>query len=219
MTQCVQFYFDFISPYAYLGWHRARSELASNGITVEPVPALFAAMLNANETKGPAEIPAKRLYTWKHVIRLAAGLGHPIQPPPAHPFNPLLSLRVVTALDRLEDRISAVDALFAACWNRGEAIQERDEVVRALDQAGLPGDRWTEAAVNDEVKRRLRDTTAGAIERGVFGVPSFAADDEIFWGQDSVPHVAAYLQGEDPAAGAVERWANLPAGVQRRRGG
>ncbi|MEM7708289.1 MAG: 2-hydroxychromene-2-carboxylate isomerase [Pseudomonadota bacterium] len=216
MPQHVQCYFDFISPYAYLGWHRAKRELGENGIALEPMPALFAAMLNANDTKGPAEIPAKRIYTWKHVIRLAADLGLPIQPPPAHPFNPLVSLRVVTALPNLEDRQRAVDAIYAACWQRGEAIQTQEEVAKALDTAGLPGERWVEAAGTDEVKTQLKNTTAEAINKGVFGVPSFVVGEEVFWGQDTVPHVAAYLRGEDPAKGAVERWRDLPAAVQRR---
>lgn len=215
MTAHVEFVFDFISPYAYLGWHRTRRELAPLGVTIEPIPVLFAAMLNANETKGPAEIPAKRIYTWKHVVRLAHEQGLTIQPPPAHPFNPLLPLRVVAAIDGIEERTRAVGALFSAAWDHGEAITEPEQVTHWLDVAGLPGADWVSAATSDEARQALRDNTDRAMKRGVFGVPSCLVDDEVFWGQDSVPHVAAYLRGEDPAAGAADRWLNLPVGASR----
>jgi 2-hydroxychromene-2-carboxylate isomerase len=64
------------------------------------VPVLFAGLLNALGTKGPAEVPPKRLYVFKHAFRLAHGLGVPLAPPPAHPFTPLLALRVTYPSDQ-----------------------------------------------------------------------------------------------------------------------
>ena len=215
MSTSVQFVFDFISPYAYLGWHRGKQELAPLGITLEPRPVLFAALLNAHETKGPAEIPAKRIYTWKHVVRLASDHGRRIQPPPAHPFNPLLALRVVTALASPDARGKAMDALYAAAWERGESITDADHVQRVLDDADLLGAHLIEAAGSDETKEKLKEATAWAIDKGVFGVPSYVIGDEVFWGQDSVPHVAAHVRGEDPAAGPLEAWRDMPVGVTR----
>ncbi len=217
MSTRVDFVFDFISPYAYLGWRRARQELEPLGVTLQPRPVLFAAMLDANATKGPAEIPAKRIYTWKHVVRLAHEQGCRIQPPPAHPFNPLLSLRLVAALDDTDRRARAVDALFATVWERGSAITDPTQVAEALDAAGLAGAALVEAAGTQDAKQRLKEATAWAIDKGVFGVPSYVLGDEVFWGQDSVPHVAAYVRGEDPAAGALDRWLNLPVGATRPR--
>ena len=179
------------------------------------MPVLFAAMLNANRTKGPAEIPAKRIYTWKHVVRLANDQGLTITPPPAHPFNPLLSLRVATAVNDPRERAKAVDTLFEAAWERGLAITEPAQVEKWLNAAGLPGTEWLHAGATVDAKQQLKDTTAWAMEKGVFGVPSYVVGEEVFWGQDSVPHVAAHLRGEDPAAGELERWRNLPVGVER----
>lgn len=211
----VQFVFDFISPYAYLGWHRAKRELAPQRVRLEPVPVLFAALLDANDTKGPAEIPAKRIYTWKHVVRLAHEQEREIWPPPAHPFNPLLSLRIVTALDSPEARSRAVDAFYAAAWERGVSISDPERVRKLLDEADLPGARLIEAAGSSETKEKLKQATGWAIQKRVFGVPSYVVGEEVFWGQDSVPHLVAYLRGEDPASGRVERWQNLPVGVTR----
>jgi len=210
----VRFAFDFISPYAFLGWRRARAELP--GTPLELMPVLFAALLDANGTKGPAEIPSKRVYTWKHVVRLAAEQDIRIEPPPAHPFNPLLGLRIIASQLSAAERIAAMDVLFDATWGGGGGITDPEHVVRLLDAAGLKGRSLVQEASQPAVKQRVKDNTTAALEAGVFGVPSFVVDDEVFWGQDSVPHLAAYLAGDDPAtAERVERWHNLPSGATR----
>src|SRR5512140_3653821 len=90
----IRFCFDYVSPYAYLAWTQIHALAARHGREVTPVPVLFAALLDAAGTKGPAEIPAKRGYVFKDVLRSAHRLRVPLVPPPAHPFNPLLALRV-----------------------------------------------------------------------------------------------------------------------------
>src|SRR5262245_64367925 len=92
----VRFLFDYLSPYAYIAWTQVHGLAERHGRQVEPVPILFAALLGTYGHKGPAEIPPKRVYTFKHVVRLAHRVSVPLKPPPAHPFNPLLALRVTS---------------------------------------------------------------------------------------------------------------------------
>mgnify|MGYP001349784256 CR=1 FL=1 len=209
------FYFDFISPYAYLGWRQIHDLAARHGETVEPIPILFAALLSAHGHKGPAEIPSKRIYTFKHALRIAAEHGIDLVPPPAHPFNPLLALRVVSALEGEAQR-RGIDALYDATWRTGEGVHDASAVVAALDRADLPGQELVAAAQTPEVKARLRVATEGALARGVFGVPTVFVGDELFWGQDSFGHLEAHLRGEDPAADErIRRWRDLPVGARR----
>lgn len=70
----IAWYFDFISPFAYLHWQKVRTLMAER--TVEPVPILFAAILNALGQKGPAEIPGKREFTYRHVLWQEIGRAH-----------------------------------------------------------------------------------------------------------------------------------------------
>src|SRR4051812_42387593 len=88
------FHFDFISPYAYLAWRGIHALADRHGREVEARPVLLAGLLNATGGKGPAEVEPKRIYTYKHVSRLAHTAGIPLRPPPAHPFHPLQALRV-----------------------------------------------------------------------------------------------------------------------------
>lgn len=210
------FYFDFISPYAFLAWTQIREIGARCGRTVEPVPVLFAALLDAHGQKGPAEIPAKRRYLFKDIARKAHRLGvASVAPPPAHPFNPLAALRVASLPNAADVREAIIDALYRAAWTKREAIDTPDAVARILSNAGLDGAALVASAQTPEAKERLRAATDDAIRRGVFGVPSVLAGDELFWGTDSLADLEAHLRGELPAFSDAE-WRELPMAAIRR---
>ena len=95
--QQVDCYFDPVSPYAWLA-SATLARIDDAGVAVVLVPVLFAGLLNAHGNIGPAEMPAKRRYLFRDVMREAARRGLPFAGPPGHPFNPLLALRMCTAL-------------------------------------------------------------------------------------------------------------------------
>jgi len=208
----MRFLFDFISPYSYVAWKRVHALAAGHGRTVEPVPVLFAALLDHHGHKGPAEIPSKRDHMARQLLRIAAREGIPFTPPPAHPFNPVAAL-CVACLDHPERR-RLIDVLFDAVWAGGPGVAEVGTIARVLDAAGFPGD-----ALATEGKRaspRLRANTREAIEAGVFGVPTILVDGELFWGFDSFPDVDAFLAGHDRIdAAALAKWRALPVGAVR----
>jgi 2-hydroxychromene-2-carboxylate isomerase len=211
----MRFYFDVISPYAYIGWKRIHQLAARVGQEVEPVPILFAALLAHHGHRGPAEIPPKRVYTFKHIVRVAAELGVPIEPPPHHPFNPLLALRIATAALRRTDARKVIDALYDAVWNGGGGAEDPAGLERFLDARGLDGDTLVALGFDAEVKQALRRATDDAIARGVFGVPTVEVEGELFWGQDSFGHLEAFLAGNDPARVAAERWSSITPSATR----
>ena len=104
----LDWYFDFISPFAYLQWRRLRRYHAD--VAINPKPVLFAAILNHVGQLGPAEIPQKRRHTYRIVLWQARAAGIPLHFPPTHPFNPLPALRLCLAAP---DRMQAIDAIFA----------------------------------------------------------------------------------------------------------
>ena len=209
------FYFDFISPYAFIGWRQLRAIAERTGVAVVAVPVLFAGLLDAHGTKGPAEIPAKRTYTFRDAYRKAHRLGLPaLRPPPSHPFNPLVALRVASLPLPEADRLRLIDALFAATWSLGSGTETPAQVIAAATAAGLDGEALVAAASAPAVKQQLRDATAQAVARGVFGVPTVVVGDEIFWGTDGLDHVEQCLRGEDPVPRDLA-WAERPASAQR----
>ncbi|MCB9594888.1 MAG: 2-hydroxychromene-2-carboxylate isomerase [Sandaracinaceae bacterium] len=211
----IDFSFDFISPYAYLAWTQVHAVADRHGAAVRPVPILFAGLLNHWGHKGPAEIPPKRVYVFKDSFRRAARLGVPYGPPPSHPFNPLLALRVVHAAGMNRELI---DALFAATWGEAphKGLEHPEVVAGCADAVGLDGAALLERATDPAIKAAVRDATEAAVRAGVFGVPTMSVGEEHFWGVDSLDLLDQHLAGEDPVtADLLARVDSLPASAKR----
>ena len=218
MPSILLFHFDFVSPYAYLAWKQIHAIAAETNTRVVPVPTLFAALLNASGNLGPAEIPSKREYIYRDTLRTARVLGIALRPPPSHPFNPLVALRVSSlAMDEALRR-RAIDALYEATWADGSGIETKEKMTAALDRAGLPGAGMVADASSPEAKETLRKATDDAIAAGVFGVPTMRIGDDLFWGCDSLGHVARCMRGEDLLAGVdLDEWRRLAPSAKRQR--
>ena len=202
-------YFDFISPFAYLQSERLASLAPAVRIRYRPV--LFAGLLQAFGHKGPAEIPSKRVFTYRFVVWQAGKLGIPIKFPHEHPFNPLPLLRLAIACDCAPD---AVHRIFRFVWRDGRLPDLPIEWAELAHDLGVPD---AQARIADpEVKEALRRNTDEAIGRGVFGVPTLAIGDALFWGLDATEmardYVAAGSRFSNPE---YERVATLPAGAVR----
>ena len=97
-TRTLRFYFDYISSNAYIAWTQLPALAKRYDLAVEPVPVLFAGLLEAYGQLGPAEVPVKAAWMAKNNLRKAVRLGIPLRPPVHHPFNPLLALRISSLL-------------------------------------------------------------------------------------------------------------------------
>ncbi len=201
-------YFDFISPFAYIGLQRMK-ELPAD-LSIELRPVLFAAMLNHWGQKGPAELPTKRRYSYRWSQWWAGSLGIPLRYPAAHPFNPLHHLRLAIACGSKPD---AVRKIFDSIWTTGEDAADQRRFSDLCDELRVTAD----ALASPEVKETLKKNTDTAIQRGVFGVPTIEVDGELFWGADSMDFLRAFLA--DPAAvhnPEMRRLDALPAGAARK---
>ena len=210
MNAPLDWYFDFISPFAYLQWRRLRRDHPE--IALNPKPLLFAALLNHHGQLGPAEIPLKRRHTYRMVQWQARELGIPLRSPPAHPFNPLPALRLCLAAP---DRRAAIDAIFAHLWERGlqgDGIESLAGVAQSLGIADPAA-----AIARDEGKRELQANGEEAMALGVFGVPTLRVRDELFWGNDATDFALAYLADENALDAEMRRVDAIPEAIQRRR--
>jgi 2-hydroxychromene-2-carboxylate isomerase len=215
----IRFLYDYISSNAYLAWVELPKLAARYGAALEPVPVLFAGLLEAHGQLGPAEVRPKALWMARNNLRKAALLGVPLHPPVHHPFNPLLALRASGLPMPDAQRDALVTALFAAVWARGLHVSEPDVVAAVADEAGLDGRALVARAAEPEAKARLRADTDAAIAAGVFGVPAMLLGDDVFWGYDDLPYLELALAGKDPLdASAFAKWVRpATASAMRRR--
>ena len=210
MSAPLDWYFDVISPFAYLQWKRLRRDFPE--VALDPKPLLFAAILNHVGQLGPAEIPQKRRHTYRIVLWQARQLGIPLTFPPAHPFNPLPALRLCLAAP---DRMAAIDAIFDHIWVQGRVADSVDTLADVAAKLGIADP--AAAIARDEVKRELMANGEEAIRLGLFGVPTLKVRDELFWGNDATELALAYADDEGALDAEMRRVDAIPAAVQRQR--
>ena len=204
-------YFDYISPYAYL--QSTRLEELAKVASLNLKPVLFAALLDANGQLGPAEIPAKRTHTFRQVLWVAQRDGIPMKLPPVHPFNPLPLLRLTVALD---NRPEVVRTIYDFVWREGRDPGHPGEWHTLCERLRVDD---AEALIGDaKVKDRLRHNGEEAIARGLFGVPTLFIDGERFWGYDSTEYFMEYVRNPGAVRSRTfEPVARLAEGPARRR--
>ncbi len=204
-------YFDFVSPFAYLQW--ALLQRDHPDVPLTPVPVVLGAVLSHWGTVGPAELPSKRRFTYRMVLWQARQLGIATRFPPAHPFNSLAALRLSIAAG---NRAEAVTAIYRHIWHDGKVGDTAQSLAPVAHALGIDD---VEAALADPgVKAQLRDNTERAIARGVFGAPTLMVGDELFWGLDATDMaVATWREPGVLSREGIDLADALPVGVQRQR--
>eukprot|EP00123_Amoebidium_parasiticum_P017679 comp23942_c5_seq2/m.42327 comp23942_c5_seq2/g.42327 ORF comp23942_c5_seq2/g.42327 comp23942_c5_seq2/m.42327 type:complete len:271 (-) comp23942_c5_seq2:100-912(-) len=189
----LRFFFDPVSPYAYLASTQLKAICQRTGAKLTTHPILFAGVLNHHGQLGGAEIPSKRRNTFTDGLRQARKLNVPFVGPPKHPFNPLLALRMCTASIDGEIRNELSLAVLRTCWAEGKDITNPEVLLRLADDVGADGPGLVRIAGTDEVKQKLNANTQQAISLGVFGVPTFMVRGNLFWGCDRLGFVEECL--------------------------
>ena len=194
----ITFYFDVISPYAYLAFEQLPKALEGLNYSVRYRPVLFAAMLKHHGQLGPAEIAPKRDWTYRQVLWLAHTLGIDMAMPSTHPFNPLPLLRLAMACSAgaypgAPNRY-VCEAIFRHVWRANGAGDLPLDAVDPDRLAALTAHLAPPLEVrSDAVKAMLQTSSEEAIAQGVFGVPAMVVDDLVFWGLDALPMLRDYL--------------------------
>ncbi len=207
----IDFYLDFISPYAYLAFEQLPRALQGLSYEVNYRPILFAGLLKHHGQLGPAEIAPKRDWTYRQVLWLAQTLDVPLDMPVAHPFNPLALLRLAWACARQGTPNRWIcEMIFHHVWRGGAAADDAARLLALTGQLAPARDPASEV-----VKTELKNATDAALVAGVFGVPTAVADGRVFWGVDALPMLRAQLEGDARLDAVWAGAARVAQGVRR----
>ena len=196
MTDAIDFYFDFSSPYGYLGAERIDAIAAKHGRAVTWRPFLLGAVFKAIGGSPLVDQPMKGPYSRHDMARSARLHGIAYTVPDPFPVNSIAACR---AYYWLADSDSAKAHDLALALYRGYFAHNRDlsrpeTVVETAQELGVDGDALVAALQDQAVKDRLRSENDAALERGVFGSPTVFVGDEMFWGHDRLDHIDRWLE-------------------------
>ena len=198
MSKIIHFYYDFISPFAFFAWLKLPLLANKYNYKIECHPVVFGKLLDKWGQLGPAEIPSKRNWLYQYCIRYATINGFKYNPPKNHPFNPLPALRMSLKEVSGIHQTKVIDTIFLKGWSHGNDLGDISTLVSILEKNSLDGLSFSRQISKPEIKKLLIEETNMAIEKGVFGVPSFIINDNLFWGNDQIEHIELLLAGKDP---------------------
>ena len=191
-----EFWFDFGSPAAYLAFTQLPKLQAETGAQCLYKPMLLGGVFQATDNRSPASIPAKGRYTFADFSRYAKRYGVTYRMNAHFPINTLMLMRGAVGLQMRNDPkfLDYCATVFNAIWVDSLNMNDPATVGAALAKAGF--DPMALLALTNEqaTKDQLKAVTQQAVERGIFGAPTFFVGDEMFWGQDRLDFVKEALQ-------------------------
>ncbi len=197
MSNPIEFYFDFSSPYAYLAVAEIDALAAKHHRNVAWKPMMLGIALKLTGNKPLVDVPMKGDYTRRDVPRTAKRLKLPFVWPEKFPYAAIAPSRAfywLSARDETKGKLFA-RAVFTAYFGHGKNVDTPEAVAEVASHLGVPKDETLAALQDQAVKDRLKTETDAAIAKGVFGSPFFIVDGEPYWGQDRLADVARQLEG------------------------
>jgi len=191
MTKTVEFFYDFGSPTVYLAATQLPDIAASVGAAIDWRPMLLGGVFKSTGNQSPVVVPAKAAYMNNDLKRFARRYGVPFRFNPHFPINTLALMRGAVAYQ--DDAVASStyrDAIFTAIWVEARNLNEPDVIGQVLSAAGLDPAELMNRIGQQAVKDQLIANTEEAVNRGVFGAPTFFVGEQMFFGQDRLDFVA-----------------------------
>lgn len=195
-NKTVDFYFDFSSPYSYIGSRLIEKVCQDNGAELRWQPIVLGGLFQSNNTTPSFQFPKRAKYMAGDLEDLASFHKIPFQQRTEFLFKPILSLRIALVLPQGTERAKAVHALFNGVWAQDLDLGQPEVVARLLTEAGFDGPKLLEKTQDEAIKAELKENTERADRMGIFGAPFSVVNDgeKMFWGHDRLPLLDHYLK-------------------------
>lgn len=194
MPKQVEFFFDVVSPTAYLAHRRLPAIIARTGAELVHRPMFLGGVMQGSGNRPPGMVAAKGKWMSADLQRFAKKYNAPFAYSPFFPVNTLPVMRGLTAWLGKPEFPAVLDAMFNASWRDQKNLADKDELAKIASAAGIDGVAFVAAAEDAANKEKLKATTDEALARGVFGAPTFFVGDEMHFGQDRLDFVEDALK-------------------------
>jgi len=196
MTASFDFYFDFGSLASYLAHTQLPRISAETGAKPQMYPMLLGGVFQATGNASPMAVPAKGRYVFIDMKRFADAYGVPLVMNPHFPIITTTLMRAATALQVQGDEAFQryMDAIYRAIWVEALNMNDPSVVGEVLTRAGFDPAAVLAMANEQVTKDKLKAVTMTAVERGVFGAPTFFIGEHMYWGQDRIEQVIQALK-------------------------
>ena len=196
MSNTIDFYFDFSSPYGYLASLRIDEIAARHGRKVNWKPFLVGATFSITGQQSLVHTPMLGEYSILDMHRSARLQGAKICMPEGFPKGTLSCCRAFYLLadDQPEQALVLAKAIYKVIFDEGRDGTQFDVIAELADNLGIDSKALITGIQSQPIKDRLKAETQAAIDRGVFGSPFIFVDDEPFWGNDRLEQVERWLE-------------------------
>lgn len=194
--QKVEFYIDLGSPFSYLAFYKLQEITKKYNAVIDYTPILLGGIFKSTGNKSPIEVPAKGIYSMQDLSRWSDYYQIPMQMNPYFPMNTLTLMRILTAVKIYHDEYFEVilTKLFDAMFRKPLNLADPEVLINLFQGDAIDGQQLLDLSQDQVVKQKLIDETNNAVQRGVFGAPTFFVRENMYWGQDRLHFVERELQ-------------------------
>ena len=194
MAPRLEFFYDYVSPFAYLANSQVPALVERTGAELVYRPMLLGGVMQASGNSPPFTVPAKGAYVARDSQRWARRYALPMEPNPHFPVKTVLPLRAALVLLEEGGFAEYHEGVFRAMWTEAADVGDAADLTRVLEKTGVDAAHVLERCGEPEIKEQLKANTAEAVERGAFGAPTFFVGDEMFFGNDRIDFVEEALR-------------------------
>ena len=186
MIKPFEFYFDFVSPYSFLAHKEIKKIEKKEGIKIKYIPILLGGLHNLHGIKAPAFIPAKAKHMIKDCKLIAEKNNVRFKFNSYFPIRSLNLMRGVLVAEEDNIKNYYIDSIFNTIWQDGLNMNDEVIIEKVLKNLSVNTKTFLLRSTSSLIKESLRKKTSEAYQKGIFGAPTFVANNKIFWGQDRI---------------------------------
>ena len=185
----VEFYFDIVSPASYLAWTQMPGIADETGAEIIYRPFFLPGVFDKAGSASPITVPAKGKWLFKDLVRHAKKYGVSFVMNDKFPMSSVYAMRGLNNYRETEYMVPLANGFFDAMWVSNRDINAPDVVEEIVSSAGIDSAEYTDKLNDPANKQSLINVGEEAVQRGVFGAPTFFIGDTMHWGQDRLDFV------------------------------